>query len=145
MHIASFVYMVYQPCKDADPYGASRFHGKEVRGELDQTVLEHTLRNIFYRIQKGRQPCHDAPYSEVFYWLEALILKLYLDLLVSINTPPTPHCDNDLETPRDTNEMLCDTLTMCSCRITKMGLCRSIHHLNECNEKFVSAKMAESG
>ncbi|CAH2211210.1 jg22539 [Pararge aegeria aegeria] len=48
-----------------DPYGASRFDGKKVRGELDQTVLEHTLRNISYRIPKGRQPCADAPNSEV--------------------------------------------------------------------------------
>ncbi|CAH2269866.1 jg21697 [Pararge aegeria aegeria] len=34
----------------ADPYGASRFDGEKARGELDQIVLEHTLRNKSYRI-----------------------------------------------------------------------------------------------
>ncbi|CAH2243982.1 jg25394 [Pararge aegeria aegeria] len=36
--------------RDADPYGASRFDGKKARGELDHIVLEHSLRNISYRI-----------------------------------------------------------------------------------------------
>ncbi|CAH2241019.1 jg4089 [Pararge aegeria aegeria] len=46
--------VVYQPRRDADPYGASRFDGKKVRGELDQPVLENTLLNISYRIPKCR-------------------------------------------------------------------------------------------
>ncbi|CAH2267751.1 jg15168 [Pararge aegeria aegeria] len=37
--------------------------GKKARGELDQIVLGHTLRNIFYRIPKGRQPCDDVSNS----------------------------------------------------------------------------------
>ncbi|CAH2217811.1 jg22776, partial [Pararge aegeria aegeria] len=49
--------------RDADPYGASRFDVKKARGELDQIVLEHTLRNISYKIPKGRQPCDDVPNS----------------------------------------------------------------------------------
>ncbi|CAH2229236.1 jg6743 [Pararge aegeria aegeria] len=46
MRSASYASAVYQPRRDADPYSASRFDGKKARGELDQTVLEHTLRNI---------------------------------------------------------------------------------------------------
>ncbi|CAH2270076.1 jg16536 [Pararge aegeria aegeria] len=41
--------------RDAGPYDAARFDGKKVRGELYQTVLEHTVRNISYRIPKGSQ------------------------------------------------------------------------------------------
>ncbi|CAH2226874.1 jg17123 [Pararge aegeria aegeria] len=65
MRSASYASAVYRPRRDADPYGASRFDGKKARGELDQIVLEHTLRNISYRI-KGRKPCDDAQNSEVF-------------------------------------------------------------------------------
>ncbi|CAH2238332.1 jg17489 [Pararge aegeria aegeria] len=60
MQSALFASAVYQPRRDADP---ERFDGKNVRGEIDQTVLEHTLRNISYRKIKGRQPCDDAPNS----------------------------------------------------------------------------------
>ncbi|CAH2217209.1 jg11554 [Pararge aegeria aegeria] len=56
MQSASYASAVYQPSRDVDPYGASRFDGKKVRGELDQKVLDHTLRNIPNR-PKGRQPC----------------------------------------------------------------------------------------
>ncbi|CAH2217853.1 jg7822 [Pararge aegeria aegeria] len=69
MRSASYAPAVYQPRRDADPYAASRFDGKKARGELDQIVLEHTLRNISYRIPKDRQPCDDVPNSEVVYWL----------------------------------------------------------------------------
>ncbi|CAH2229944.1 jg14017 [Pararge aegeria aegeria] len=61
MRSASYASAVYRPRRDADPYDASRFDGKKARGELDQIVLEHTLRNISYRIPKGRQPCDDVP------------------------------------------------------------------------------------
>ncbi|CAH2207695.1 jg5082 [Pararge aegeria aegeria] len=66
---ASYASAVYRPLRDADPYSASRFDGKIARGELDQRVLDHSLRNISYRIPKGRQPCDDVPNSEVFYCL----------------------------------------------------------------------------
>ncbi|CAH2237954.1 jg4648 [Pararge aegeria aegeria] len=66
MRSASYASAVYRPRRDAHPYGASRFDGKKARGELDQIVLEHTLRNKSYRIPKGRQPCDDVPNSEVF-------------------------------------------------------------------------------
>ncbi|CAH2210103.1 jg8062 [Pararge aegeria aegeria] len=56
MRSASYASTVYQPRRDSDPYGASRFDGKKASGGLDQTVLEHTHRNISYRIAKGRQP-----------------------------------------------------------------------------------------
>ncbi|CAH2256759.1 jg10977 [Pararge aegeria aegeria] len=59
MRSASYASAVYRR-RDADPYGTSRFDGKKAKGELDQTVLEHTLRNISYRIPKGRQPCDDV-------------------------------------------------------------------------------------
>ncbi|CAH2232119.1 jg20794 [Pararge aegeria aegeria] len=57
MRSASYASAVYRPRRDADPSGASRFDSKKERGELDQIVLEQTLRNISYRIPKGRQPC----------------------------------------------------------------------------------------
>ncbi|CAH2207987.1 jg18676 [Pararge aegeria aegeria] len=66
-------YAVYRPRRYADPYAASRFDSKKARGEL---VLEHTLRNISYRIPKGRQPCHDVPNSDVFYWLGDAIHRI---------------------------------------------------------------------
>ncbi|CAH2230032.1 jg20242 [Pararge aegeria aegeria] len=69
MRSASYASAIYRPRRDADRYGASRFDGKKAWGELDQIVLEHTLRNISYRTPKGRQPCYDVPNSEVFYWL----------------------------------------------------------------------------
>ncbi|CAH2233475.1 jg13397 [Pararge aegeria aegeria] len=43
MQSASYAFMVYRRRRDADPYGTSGFYGKKVRGELDQTVLEHTI------------------------------------------------------------------------------------------------------
>ncbi|CAH2265672.1 jg4922 [Pararge aegeria aegeria] len=60
MQSALYASGVYQQRRDADPYGASRFGSLKVRGELDQTVLQRTLRNISYRIPKSRQPCDDA-------------------------------------------------------------------------------------
>ncbi|CAH2229633.1 jg27449 [Pararge aegeria aegeria] len=65
MHSASYASVVYQPRRYKDTYGSPRYDGKKVRGELDQTVLEHTVRNISYRIPKSRQPCDGAPKSEV--------------------------------------------------------------------------------
>ncbi|CAH2267517.1 jg22605 [Pararge aegeria aegeria] len=56
---ASYASAVYRRRRASDPYAASRFDGKKARGELDQIVLEHTLRNISYRKPKGRQPCDD--------------------------------------------------------------------------------------
>ncbi|CAH2241195.1 jg3260 [Pararge aegeria aegeria] len=53
MRSASYASAVYQPRRDADPYGASRFDGKKARGELDEIVLEHTLQNISYRTPKA--------------------------------------------------------------------------------------------
>ncbi|CAH2225619.1 jg17859 [Pararge aegeria aegeria] len=63
MRSASYAPAVYRTRRDADPYGASRFDDKKARGEIDQIVLEHTLRKISYRIPKGRQPCDDVPNS----------------------------------------------------------------------------------
>ncbi|CAH2244907.1 jg22334 [Pararge aegeria aegeria] len=63
MRSASYASAVYRPRRDADDYGTSRFDGKKAKGELDQIVLEHTLRNISYGIPKGRQPCDDVSNS----------------------------------------------------------------------------------
>ncbi|CAH2235977.1 jg4313 [Pararge aegeria aegeria] len=66
MRSASYAFAEYPPRRDPGPYGAPRFDGKKAKGVyLEQTAL----RNISYRIPKGRQPCDDVPYSEVFYWL----------------------------------------------------------------------------
>ncbi|CAH2254758.1 jg15373 [Pararge aegeria aegeria] len=60
MRSASNASAVYRTRRDADPYGASRFDGGKARGEVDQIVLEYTLRNMSYRIPKGTQPCDDV-------------------------------------------------------------------------------------
>ncbi|CAH2229318.1 jg17067 [Pararge aegeria aegeria] len=66
--------------------------GKKVTGELDQTVLEH-------EIPKARQPCDNAPDSEVNLWVSSscgAISLRRLAIIRAISTLDTAALNNDL-------------------------------------------------